>query len=36
MIDFGASREVLSKEGILIRLMYTPGFAAPEMYRRDS
>ena len=36
MIDFGAAREVLSKEGTFIRPMYTPGFAAPEMYRRDS
>ena len=32
----GAAREVLSKEGNFIRPMYTPGFAAPEMYRRDS
>ena len=36
MIDFGAAREVLTKEGNFIRPMYTPGFAAPEMYRRDS
>ena len=36
MIDFGAAREVLSKEGTFIRPMYTPGFAAPEMYRRDA
>ncbi|WP_196869021.1 serine/threonine-protein kinase [Polaromonas sp. CG_9.11] len=36
MIDFGAAREVLSKESNFIRPMYTPGFAAPEMYRRDS
>ena len=35
MIDFGAAREVLSKEGNFVRPMYTPGFAAPEMYRRD-
>lgn len=35
LIDFGAAREVLSKEGSFIRPMYTPGFAAPEMYRRD-
>ena len=33
MIDFGAAREVLSKEGNFIRPMYTPGFAAPEQYR---
>ncbi len=36
MIDFGAAREVISKEGNFIRPMYTPGFAAPEMYRRDA
>ena len=35
LLDFGAAREVLSKEGNFIRPMYTPGFAAPEMYRRD-
>lgn len=35
LIDFGAAREVLSKEGNFMRPMYTPGFAAPEMYRRD-
>jgi hypothetical protein len=34
LIDFGAAREVLSKEGNFVRPMYTPGFAAPEMYRR--
>ncbi len=35
LIDFGAAREVLNKEGNYTRPMYTPGFAAPEMYRRD-
>ena len=35
LLDFGAAREVLSKEGDFIRPMYTPGFAAPEMYKRD-
>jgi serine/threonine protein kinase len=35
MLDFGAAREVLAKEGQFVRPMYTPGFAAPEMYRRD-
>ena len=35
LLDFGAAREVLSKEGNFIRPMYTPGFAAPEMYRRE-
>jgi serine/threonine protein kinase len=36
LIDFGAAREVLSKEGRNFRPMYTPGFAAPELYRRDA
>ena len=36
LIDFGAAREVLSKEGNFVRPMYTPGFAAPEMYRRNA
>jgi len=36
LIDFGAAREVLSKEGNFVHPMYTPGFAAPEMYRRDT
>ena len=36
MLDFGAAREVLNKEGNFTRPMYTPGFAAPEMFRRDS
>ena len=36
MLDFGAAREVLNKEGNFTRPLYTPGFAAPEMYRRDS
>ncbi len=35
LIDFGAAREVLSKQGEFVRPMFTPGFAAPEMYRRD-
>jgi len=36
LIDFGAAREVLSAEGNFVRPMYTPGFAAPEMYRRGA
>ena len=36
LIDFGAAREVLSKEGNFIRPMYTPRFCSAEMYRRDS
>lgn len=35
MIDFGAAREVLNKQGNFLRPMYTPGFAAPEMYTRN-
>jgi serine/threonine protein kinase len=35
LIDFGAAREVLNKEVHFVRPMYTPGFAAPEMYKRD-
>ncbi len=35
LLDFGAAREVLNKEANFTRPMYTPGFAAPEMYRRD-
>ncbi len=34
LIDFGAAREVLSKESNFVRPMHTPGFAAPEMYKR--
>ncbi|WP_180683929.1 serine/threonine protein kinase [Tepidicella baoligensis] len=36
LIDFGAAREVLNTEGNFVRPMYTPGFAAPEMYKRHS
>lgn len=36
LIDFGAAREVLNTEGNFIRPMYTPGFAAPEMYQRNA
>ena len=35
LIDFGAAREVLSTEANFVRPMYTPGFAAPEMYKRS-
>ncbi|MFZ2737551.1 MAG: serine/threonine-protein kinase [Burkholderiaceae bacterium] len=35
LIDFGAAREVLNKDGHFVRPMYTPGFAAPEMYGYD-
>ena len=36
LIDFGAARDVLNKEAQFAQPMYTPGFAAPEMYRRDA
>ena len=36
LIDFGAAREVLNTEGSFVRPMYTPGFAAPEMYQRGA
>jgi serine/threonine protein kinase len=36
LLDFGAARDVLNKQGQFTRPMYTPGFAAPEMYRRDN
>jgi serine/threonine protein kinase len=36
LIDFGAAREVLNKEWNFTQPMYTPGFAAPEMYGRGS
>jgi eukaryotic-like serine/threonine-protein kinase len=36
LIDFGAAREVLNKDGGFTQPMYTPGFAAPEMYRRET
>jgi eukaryotic-like serine/threonine-protein kinase len=36
LIDFGAAREVLNTEGNFVRPMYTPGFAAPEMYKRNA
>jgi len=36
LIDFGAAREVLRSEGSFVRPMYTPGFAAPELYHRGA
>ena len=36
LIDFGAAREVLNKDEEFAQPMYTPGFAAPEMYRRNA
>jgi eukaryotic-like serine/threonine-protein kinase len=36
LIDFGAARDAMSKEGKLAGPLYTPGFAAPEMGRRGA
>ena len=36
LIDFGATRNTLSNVTNSKQPMYTPGFAAPEMYRRDA
>ncbi len=36
LIDFGAARDVLNKEEPFMQPMYTLGFAAPEMYKRDA
>lgn len=36
LIDFGAAREVIGQQDKRFRPMYTPGFAAPEMYKRDA
>ena len=36
LIDFGAARQVLGFEGNYLRPMYTPGFAAPELYQRGA
>jgi serine/threonine protein kinase len=35
LIDFGAARQVIHNDEKMMRPMYTPGFAAPEMYQRD-
>jgi serine/threonine protein kinase len=35
LIDFGAARQTLDTESNFVRPMYTPGFAAPEMYKRN-
>lgn len=36
LIDFGATRDLMSQDAQSKQPMYTPGFAAPEMYRRDA
>lgn len=35
LLDFGAARQALSRNAGPGRPLYTPGFAAPEMYRSD-
>jgi eukaryotic-like serine/threonine-protein kinase len=35
LLDFGAARQTLSDEDKKLIPMYTPGFAAPELYRRS-
>ena len=34
LIDFGAARQTLTEEATRLSPMYTPGFAAPEQYRK--
>ena len=34
LLDFGAARNVLHQGGKFLQPMFTPGFSAPEMYRR--
>src|SRR5919198_3544746 len=36
LIDFGGARQTLSAEGVMLPLTYTPCFAAPEQYARQS
>lgn len=36
LLDFGASRHVLRAENAKLYPMYTPGFAAPELYSKSS
>ncbi|MEZ5661005.1 MAG: serine/threonine-protein kinase [Burkholderiaceae bacterium] len=36
LLDFGAARRALDDDLPKLFPMYTPGFAAPELYRRDS
>ena len=35
LLDFGAARRALDADGPKLFPMYTPGFAAPELYRRN-
>jgi serine/threonine protein kinase len=34
LIDFGAARQALSQDILIVSPMYTPGFAAPEQYNQ--
>jgi serine/threonine protein kinase len=36
LLDFGGARQVLSAEGLKLPPAYTPGFAPPELYRREN
>ncbi|HWS74653.1 MAG TPA: serine/threonine-protein kinase [Quisquiliibacterium sp.] len=35
LLDFGAARQTLTQDGPKLFPMYTPGFAAPELYRKQ-
>lgn len=35
LLDFGAARQTLNQDGPKLFPMYTPGFAAPELYRKQ-
>lgn len=36
LLDFGAARQILTMENARFQPMYTPGFAAPELYGKHS
>lgn len=36
LIDFGAARQTLALDTPMLKPMYTPGFASPEHYQRES
>ena len=36
LLDFGAARQTLQRDLSQVHPMYTPGFAPPELYRRDA
>ena len=36
LLDFGAARQTLTQDAPRLFPMYTPGFAAPELYRRQA